>query len=179
MAEATNKKRSKKKTPRVLIDVSSYPKDEKGHAIVPDDFFDEHLKELPDMTKSQNGRIAHYGGVLIPLGADPNRDKEIHKAGGEALQAKLKQRQSFSDMFDVLLRKKDENGITYQEKIALAMMDKASTGDTKAAVFVRDTSGEMPVSKQMITADVTTEADRALMEKLSRRLQEDAKKGES
>jgi len=174
MAEKKTSNRRTKKAPRVLIDVSSFPHDEKGHAIVPDDFFDEHLKELPDMTKSQNGRIAHYGGVLIPLGANPDRDKEIHKAGGEALQAKLKQRQSFSDMFDVLLRKKDENGITYQEKIALAMMDKASTGDTKAAVFVRDTTGEMPVSKQMITADVTTEADRALMEKLSRRLQEQA-----
>jgi hypothetical protein len=35
---------------------------------------------------------------------------------------------------------------------------------------MRDTAGEMPVSKQEITADVMTAADRALMEKLQRRL---------
>lgn len=166
-------KGSRKKTPRVLIDVSAFPHDDKGNAIVPDDYMEANYRNLPNGTRNESGTYrAYYGGKMRSLGKSTEEDKEIHSKGGKALQANLRQRQSFAEMFDIMLRQKDENGVTYQEKIALAMMNKASSGDTKAAVFVRDTSGEMPVSKQQITADVTTEADRALMEKITKRLQE-------
>lgn len=167
---ATEEKK-KKKTPRVLIDVSKFPKNEKGHAIVPDDFMEENYRSLPDGTVNESGTYrAYHGGKMRSLGRNTEEDKEIHSKGGKALQANIRQRQSFAEMFDIMLRQKDENGVTYQEKIALAMMNKASDGDTKAAVFVRDTSGEMPVSKTQIQADIMTEADRALIEKLQKRI---------
>ena len=51
-------------------------------------------------------------------------------------------------------------------------MKKAAQGDTKAAVFVRDTIGEMPVTKSQIQADIMTEADRDLLEKIQKRINE-------
>lgn len=164
--------KKKKKAPRVLIDVSQFPKNEKGFAIVPDDFMEENYRSLPDGTVNESGSYrAYHGGKMRSFGSNTDEEKEIHSKGGKALQADLKQRKTFAEMFDIMLRQKaDETGMTYQEKIALAMMNKASSGDTKAAVFVRDTSGEMPVNKQQITADIMTDADRALIEKLQKRI---------
>jgi len=156
-----------------LLDLSSYPHDEKGNAIVPDSFFEENLKSLPNGTR--NASMTHRafnGGKLYSIGSDPVKDAEIVRAGAEASNAMQAQRKTFAEMLDVLLRKKDDSGLTYQEKILLAMADKAATGDTKAAVFVRDTIGEMPVSKQEIRADVMTDADRSLIEKLQKRIDE-------
>jgi len=165
-------KKKREKAPRVLLDVSGFPHNEKGAAIVPDQFMEENYKNLPNGTVNESGTYrASCGGKLAILGGDPERDREIHRAGGEALQATLKQRKTFAEMFDIMLRQKDENGVTYQEKIAMAMMNKASSGDTKAAVFVRDTSGEMPVNRQQITAEVMTDADRKLIENIQKRLE--------
>jgi hypothetical protein len=53
-----------------------------------------------------------------------------------------------------------------------AMYIQALRGNVKAAQFIRDTIGQAPITKQEISADITTEADRALMEKITKRLQE-------
>jgi len=165
-------KKKREKAPRVLLDVSGFPHNEKGAAIVPDQFMEENYKNLPDGTVNESGTYRAYnGGKMRSLGKNTEEDKEIHSKGGKALQANIRQRQSFAEMFDIMLRQKDENGVTYQEKIALAMMNKASAGDTKAAVFVRDTSGEMPVNRQQITAEVMTDADRKLIENIQKRLE--------
>lgn len=194
MAEATNKKRSKKKTPRVLIDVSSFPKDEKGHAIVPDSYMEENYHNLPDGTVNESRTYRAYrGGKMRSLGGDPEKDKEIQSIGAITLNANLSQRKTMAETLNDLLRTKASRedleslgmdsdipqNITKQEAIMAAVYLQSLKGNVKAATFIRDTIGEMPVTKQQISADVTTEADRALMEKLSRRLQEDAKKGES
>lgn len=57
-----------------------------------------------------------------------------------------------------------------QEEICLGIIEQAKKGNYKAFNSIRDTIGEMPTVKQEITADVTTDADRQLMEKLSKRL---------
>lgn len=163
---------SRKNTKEIpLLDLSNFPHNEKGAAIVPDDFFQDHLKELPEGTVNESGTYrAFNGGKIGILGGDPNKDRDIHKAGAAASNAAQAQRKTFAEMFDIMLRQKDDTGLTYQEKITTAMMKKASAGDTKAAVFVRDTIGEMPVTKSQIQADIMTEADRALIEKLQKRI---------
>jgi len=166
-------KGSRKKTPRVLLDVSQFPHDYKGNAIVPDEYFNENLAALPDGTYNESKTYRAYnGGKLYQIGSIPEKDIEIQRAGADATNATLAERKTFSEMLDIGLRKKTETGLSYLEQITVSMMQKAVAGDVKAAQFVRDTIGEMPVSKQQITADVTTEADRALMEKIAKRLHE-------
>jgi hypothetical protein len=170
----------KKKAERILIDVSSYPKDEDGHAIVPREFMEEHYKELPDGTRTEEGIRVYNGGMLKQLGADPERDREIRQQGGRALQAKLQQRRTLAESIEIALRKKARaedinrynlpDDATNQDVITAAIVAQAGGGNMKAWTALRDTVGEMPVARTEITADVMTAADRALVEKLSRRL---------
>lgn len=170
----------KKKAERILIDVSGYPKDEDGHAIVPREFMEEHYKELPDGTRTEEGIRVYNGGMLKQLGADPERDREIRQQGGRALQAKLQQRRTLAESIEIALRKKARaedinrynlpDDATNQDVITAAIVAQAGGGNMKAWTALRDTVGEMPVARTEITADVMTAADRALVEKLSRRL---------
>lgn len=57
-----------------------------------------------------------------------------------------------------------------QEEICLGIIEQAKKGNYKAFNSIRDTIGEMPTVKQEITADVTTDADRQLMDKIANRL---------
>ena len=126
---------------------------------------------MPEGTYNESKTFRAYkGGKLYQIGSTPEKDKEIQRAGAERTNATIAERKSFSEMLDIGLRKKTESGLTYLEAITVSMMQKAAAGDTKAAQFVRDTIGEMPVTKQEIKADVMTEADRALIEKLSEKM---------
>ena len=181
MSEKTTGKKKREKRPRVLLDVSTYPKDDKGRAIVPDEFMSEHYRELPDGTTNESGTKRVYsGGMLSILGTDPERDREIQKAGGEALQATLKQRKTLAESIEIALRQKATKevlealnlpeGSSNQEAITAAIILQASSGNTKAFTALRDTIGEMPTAKTEITADIMTAADRALIEKLQKRI---------
>lgn len=162
------------------FDITIYPKEiyktgkgeEKERYIVPDDVFEEYLKELPEGTvnESHSRRKAATGALNI-LGGNPVRDKEIHRAGAEALNAMKLQRRTFKEQIDIFLSQKNkETGRTGLEDVALAMMERAAMGDVKAAQFLRDTAGEKPAETIDLSADITTEADRALMEKLKARM---------
>jgi hypothetical protein len=181
---AKEKEEKKQNTEKdLLLDLSVYPKDEKGNAILPDDVFEKYGKQLPDGTKSESGRIAYHGGFLKTLGNNPERDHEIRVKGGQALQAKLKERRTFAETIEIMLRKKaskeaietlglDEDATT-QDAVIAAMLKASGEGDTKAAVFIRDTVGEKPVDKKEIDAQIMTENDRKLLEKVSKRLEEE------
>lgn len=162
------------------FDITIYPKEnyttskgeKKERYIVPDDVFEEHIKQLPDYTVNESKTYRAYsGGKLIILGADPERDKAIHKGGGVATQATLKQRRTFREQIDIILSTKDkENGKTGLENVTIAMYERAIAGDTKAAQFLRDTAGEKPADNIDLNANVMTEADKQLLEKLKARL---------
>jgi hypothetical protein len=177
-------KGSRKKAPRVLLDVSGFPHDEKGRAIVPDDFMDENYRNLPDgaMNESRTYR-AYHGGKMRSLSGHTDRDKEIQTMGANTLNANLAQRRTMCETLEDLLRTKanrkdlesvdiEGTGSTKQDAIMAAMYIQALRGNVKAAQFIRDTIGQAPITKQEISADITTEADRALMEKITKRLQE-------
>ena len=146
--------------------------EEKERYIVPDDVFEEYLKELPDGTVNESRTFrAFHSGKLTILGGDPERDMEIWKAGREAQAATYRHRRTFKEEADILLANIDKKtGKTGLENITLAMYERALTGDVKAYTALRDTAGEKPAETIDLSADVTTEADRALMEKLKARL---------
>lgn len=161
------------------FDITIYPKEiyktgkgeEKERYIVPDDVFEEHLKELPDYTVNESKTyMGFHGGKLKPLGLDPENDLKVRRAGAEATNAKLAQRRSFKEQVDILLSSKDKDGKSCLENIIQAMYDRCQAGDVKAAQFLRDTAGEKPAETIDLSADITTEADRALMEKLKARM---------
>lgn len=164
------------KTP---FDITQYPKEKyttgKGEEIeryiIPDDIFEEHLKELPDGTVNESKTYrASYGGKLIILGSDPERDKAIHKAGAEVTNATLKQRRTFKEQADIILSRLDkETGKTGVENITIAMYERALAGDVKAYTALRDTAGEKPADTLDLNANIITEADQALLDKLKSR----------
>jgi hypothetical protein len=49
------------------------------------------------------------------------------------------------------------------------MYERALAGDVKAAQFLRDTAGEKPADTVDLNANVMTEADKALIDKLKNR----------
>ena len=156
------------------------PEDEKGNKIIPDHIFEKYYRQLPNGTRNKSrSMIAVNGGILKPLGADPERDKEIHRAGADALNAKHAQRQTLSETLDVLLRKKATQAdidaynlpsdATYQDAIMAAMMQQAAEGNVKAGQFIRDTIGEQPTAKQDLNVSMS-DADKALLDKVQARL---------
>ena len=156
------------------FDITKYPKETyttgkgetKERYIVPDDVFNEHLKELPNGTINESGTYrAFCGGKLKILGADPEADKEIQRAGAEALNATLSQRRTFKEQIDIILAKKDEKtGKTGLENVTVSMYERALAGDVKAAAFLRDTAGEKPADTLDVNADIMTEADKAFLQ---------------
>jgi hypothetical protein len=178
-----NMKKENKKaaasTPETDFDITIYPKEdyttskgeEKTRYILPDEVFWEHLKEIPDGTinESRTRRAAKNGALKI-LGSEPEKDRKIQKAGGEALQATIRQRKTFREDFLALLAQKADNGKTRQENIVISMADRADLGDVKAAQFIRDTIGEKPADTVDLNANVMTEADKALIDKLKARM---------
>lgn len=161
------------------FNITDYPKEtyttnkgeEKERYIVPDDIFEEYKKELPNGTINESRSfIASCGGTLKILGSDPERDLEIRRAGREAQAATLRQRRTFKEQADILLAQVDKNtGKTGIENITVAMYERALAGDVKAYTALRDTAGEKPADTVDLNANVMTEADQALIEKLKNR----------
>lgn len=158
------------------------PTDEKNNKVVPDDFFNDYYNILPDKVVNVSGtwRTTSNGGKLKILGGDPETDRDIQKAGGEALQASLKQRRTMAEDLKLLLAQKArpetiealglEPGATNQEAMMAAMFGQAADGNVKAGQFIRDTIGEQPTTKTEIQADIMTDHDRDLMKKLEEKL---------
>ena len=175
-----NNEEKKAEEQKAPFDITLYPKEvyttgkgeTKERYIVPDDTFEEHLRELPDGTINQSGTYrSSCGGKLTILGTNPERDKAIHKAGAEATNAMLRQRRSFKEQIDIILANKDKmTGKTGVEAVTISMYERALAGDVKAAQFLRDTAGEKPADSLNLNANVITEADQALIEKLKNRV---------
>jgi hypothetical protein len=156
------------------FDITKYPKETyttgkgetKERYIVPDNIFNEHLKELPNGTINESGTFrASCGGKLGIFGADPEADREIQRAGANALNAARTQRRTFKEEADILLANIDkQTGKTGLENITLAMYERALTGDVKAYTALRDTAGEKPADTLDVNADIMTEADKAFLQ---------------
>lgn len=80
---------------------------------------------------------------LIPLNKRSKKvQREIQEKGRKANKKKCEERKTLKEELLTLL----SQGKT-QEKMSLALIEKAMNGDTKAYEVIRDTVGEKPVDK--------------------------------
>lgn len=82
--------------------------------------------------------------------------RELGRKGGIASGEARRAKKSMKEMLDYLLEKEIENQktgemVTCREAMLSAMVKKAIGGDVKACQFVRDTSGEAPVTKAEVS----------------------------
>ena len=157
-------------------------RDHKGRRIVPDDVMDEYKRELPEGTRSTDGRAAYNGGCLRMLDAiNQEEAAEIRRQGAETLNATHAQRRSIAETIDTMLKSKApaedvelyglQEGATKQEVLVAAMYAEAvRKGTVRAFDSLRDTVGEKPIDRQQVQADIMTEADKILIEKIKKRL---------
>ena len=87
---------------------------------------------------------------LKPFTSKQSREEAVRNGskGGKASGESRRKRKTLREELLALLETKQ-----YQEKISLAMLEKASRGDTKAFEVIRDTIGEKPSDKLEIDQD--------------------------
>jgi len=124
---------------------------------------------------------------LIPFDQrDPEEAKLIRSMGGKTTQAKINQQRSLNDiaksMLNSVLTESMVDEILGDSKIMIGedktagsvmiakMIQTAMAGSFKAAEFVRDTAGYKPKNEVDISADIMTDEDRSLIDKLNKRL---------
>ena len=95
---------------------------------------------------------------LIPFTSDQSREeaKINGQKGGIASGEARRAKKTMKEMLDYLLEKEIENSktgemVTCREAMLSAMVKKAIKGDVKACQFVRDTSGEAPLTRTEIS----------------------------
>jgi hypothetical protein len=148
--------------------IEEAPRNDKGQPVIPDDIFMDNLADLPEGTRSEDGKFSKDKGYLTPLTKGSARAKEISSMGGEATAETYARRKSFRESITVLLNKKCDDGETMQDKIVAAMANKAMDGCVGAFEALRDTVGEKP--SDQVSLDVMTDGDKQLMANLMKRL---------
>lgn len=78
--------------------------------------------------------------------------------------SRAKAREKLGEYADLL-----PEGATLFDVISLKQILESQEGNTKAFECVRDTAGFKPVERQEISADIMTDADRALLAKVAQR----------
>lgn len=108
----------------------------------------------------------------------PEERREAGRKGGIASGEAKRRKKAMRERLEVLLELPLKSGkgadldsiknyaalkgknITVQDALMLAQIQKALKGDTAAAIFVRDTVGEKPGDKTIISGNVDTGADK-------------------
>ena len=110
---------------------------------------------------------------------------EMGKKGGRANAERIKREQSINEVAKVILKKTVSESkareilgeyselldeYTLGAILTMRQAMEAENGNTKAYEVLRDTAGFKPVDRQEITADIMTENDRKLLEKVAARM---------
>lgn len=126
-------------------------------------------------------------GNLIPASMrSPEERAELARRGAKANRENRQREKNMQECMKAILSltvsKKDarrgleeyegliSDNPTIMEVLNLVQVREAREGNTKAYEVVRDTAGFKPVERQEITADIMTDSDKALLEKVSRRV---------
>ena len=81
----------------------------------------------------------------------PDRAVEAGRKGGLKKGENFRKKRLLKEELEILLEIIDKDGHTNQEKISMALLQKASKGDTKAFEVIRDTIGQKPIENYNIT----------------------------
>lgn len=159
---------------------------------------DEQRKNQGEMTaKELTGRERRLANLKPPINKrSPEEQHEIAVKGGIARGEQQKQQKTMRETMLALLNTKvsnetaskylgadaerlTENDLTCQNLLSAKMWQEAmKNGNAKAAEFVRDTSGQRPKDVVEVTANMMTDADRALMANMAEILSAKADKTE-
>jgi hypothetical protein len=122
---------------------------------------------------------------------DPDKAREIHSMGAQAVNRLHGEQKNAKQILDNVLSllvddeiingadlppeianklKKSNKDITMYELIQTVAAGRAAAGNMKAVEYIRDTYGDKPTEKLDITGEIMTDTDRAMLEKISRRL---------
>ena len=125
---------------------------------------------------------------------DKDRAKEISRKGAQAVNKLHGEKKTAKQALEQILTlrvddnilacadlpddlaaklKRDNPNATMYDLLQLVAVGRAAGGNMKAYELVRDTYGDKPVEKVDISADVTTDADRALLSSIAARLDKD------
>ena len=136
------------------------------------------------------GQTQHNLAVI-----DPEKAREIHSKGAQAVNKLHGEKKSAKQILDNVLTllvddqiidgadlppeianklKKSNKDITMYELIQTVAAGRAAAGNMKAYELIRDTYGDKPVEKVELQADVMTDTDRELLQKISARLDDPA-----
>lgn len=85
---------------------------------------------------------------LIPIRSTEEAKKRGQNGGLKSGESRRRKR-ALREYLEALLEG-DRNGLPLAESIALALIDKALTGDVRAFEVIRDTIGEKPIERQNI-----------------------------
>ena len=108
--------------------------------------------------------MANEGNLKRPSSSEARKlGSKGGKASGRARREKRDMRETFREILDMPLHKgavtsagtmdgMEGKNMTVGQSIALAQIRKAMAGDTKAAEFIRDTSGQRPSDRVELTA---------------------------
>lgn len=114
--------------------------------------------EFSNMTPEERREAGRKGGIAS--GEAKRRKKAMRERLEVLLELPLKEGRSADlDSIKNFAALKGKN-ITVQDALMLAQIQKALKGDTTAATFVRDTVGEKPGDKTIISGSVDTGADK-------------------
>ncbi len=89
------------------------------------------------------------------------------KASGEARRAKRDLRKALESLLEKEFKGKGGETLSGAEAIALKQMEKALKGDTRAFEVIRDTAGQKPVDKVVVSEidpDVVREVEKMVLE---------------
>lgn len=123
---------------------------------------------------------------LIPVSQRSREElQEMGRKGGKKAQEINAKKRSAQEIMQLLLncrisreQAQEKLGIyadflpsdaTLHDLINLRQILEASEGNTKAAEFVRDTSGNKPIDRQEISAEIMSDSDRALLDQVAKR----------
>ena len=88
--------------------------------------------------------MANEQNLIVP---SSKQARENGIKGGKKSGEVRRKRKALREELEILLNTKTDDGKTYQERMSIALIKKAFTGDTKAYEVIRDTIGEKPVDK--------------------------------
>lgn len=101
----------------------------------------------------------------------PRERKELASKAGKASGKKRRELKTMKLMLDYLLSKKIENKqgkkVTTLEAMMLAQIKQALSGNTKAAIFIRDTLGERP-AEVITNTNINIEDEKVINEVLNK-----------
>lgn len=122
---------------------------------------------------------------------DPEKAREIHRKGAQAVNKLHGEKKNAKQILDNVLSllvddeiinssdlppeiakklKSSNKEITMYELIQTVAAGRAAAGNMKAVEYIRDTYGDKPVDKVDISGEIMTDSDRAMLQKISSRL---------